>query len=110
MHEKTKIFRVKKGEKCLKPLPHHTFTPPGINSVADEDCLIIIPHCSEQTGVIISDEYLRELGYYFREKDSEHIPYSISTCEMCGEKLGNTLAVFADHVFCSEECKERWKS
>lgn len=68
MHEKTRVFRVKKGEKCLKPLAHHTFIPPGENGMADCDCLIVIPHCSENHGVIISDEYLQELGYYFKNK------------------------------------------
>lgn len=71
MHKDTKIYRIKKGETGIKPLAHHQFITPGVNNKVKEDCLVVIPHCSESHGLVITDEYLNSLGYYFKETSVE---------------------------------------
>lgn len=108
MHKQTKVYHVKKGERCIRPLnKHHGFITPGKESEAETDCLIVIPHCSEQHGVVIDDAYLKDLGYFYIHAQTLQARKTVK-CYVCDSSVHKDSAIYKyDFAFCCAECLEK---
>jgi len=66
MHKNTVVKHMDSGEKGVVPIEGDGRS--GFDRKAVENCLVVFPAPEDKTGIVISDAYLKTIGYHYLRK------------------------------------------